>query len=498
MFPRPDTLDLILPLLTRLALDGPLRIDEPAAHWMEAVGIGDWVGDSLVARADWLASAFPARGERDLLRRVAFLDPAYRLHLDILLGRVLVSMARDQRMAKVEEYLTGQLSPIAPRLAYLLGQPEFAGEWPDSSALDLRLLGRGLAKVFLEWDRALFGDVLGGPNQRFPVIADIYGPLAGMPVQVRADELEMTLEERELAADLIHAGWDRQGVYLAETEARVLHQLVERTCLPLRMWSQTNEGSILAACIGPVLLLVKSGTPTAPERRSRCPVPGELPRELVQGRVVPTLEPLSAGDLWGIVDESRESRNTPLFPGSTIFDRDGTTKPVFDLRDAGYLSRLAGHPFYGLLLQFLVIEAFGRELGDESITILPVGSPDHPERIDVYYRPLGTDAPPSPLGTLDDVFDAMIRRWGLCTLKKLWEQSPYRTWSQSLLALQQARVIAYHAGEYILSRSVFDDCHGGIHMQAVLRRGQLIRDRMHEALLGQYQGKASVTRTIEA
>lgn len=494
MFPRPDTLDLVLPLLTRLALDGPLRIDGPAAHWLEAVGIGDWVGDSLVARADWLASAFPARGERDLLRRVAFLDPAYRLHLDILLGRVLVSMARDQRMAKVEEYLTGQLSPIAPRLAYLLGQPEFAGEPPDPSALELRLLGRALARVFMEWDRALFGDILGGPDQRFPVVADIYGPLAGMLVQVRAEALEMTVEERELAADLIHAGWDRQGVYLAETDAQVLRQLVDRTSLPLRMWGQTNKGSIRASCIGPVLLLVKSGTPTASERRSRCPVPGELPRELVQGRVATLSEPCSAADLWCIVEESR---STPIFPGSNIFDREGTTAAVFDLRDARYLSALAGHPFYGMLLQFLVIEAFGRELGDESITVLPVGSPDHPERIDVYYRPPGRDAPPAPLGTLDDVFEAMTRRWRLCSLKKLWEQSPHRTWSQALLALRAARVIAYHAGEYILARNVFDDCHGGTHMQRVLRRGQLLRDRMHEALLEQYQGKALVPRTIE-
>jgi hypothetical protein len=494
MFPRPNTLDLVLPSLMRLALDGPLRMDGPAANWLEAVGIGNWVGDSLVARADWLTSAFPARGERDLLRRVAFLDPAYRLHLDILLGRVLVSMARDQRMPKVEDYLTGQLSPIAPRLAYLLGQPEFAGERPDPSALNLRLLGEALTKVFLEWDRTLFGEILGGPDQRFPVVADIYGPLAGMPVQVRAEALEMTVEERELAADLIHAGWDRQGVYLAETDAPVLRKLVDRTCLPLRMWGQTNEGSIRAACIGPVLLLIKSSTPTAPERRSRCPVPGELPRELVQGRLTISSEPCSAENLWCIVEESR---STPIFPGSNIFDRVGTTAPVFDLRDTGYLSALADHPFYGLLLQFLVIEAFGRELGDESITVLPVGSSDHPERIDVYYRPPGKDAPPAPLGTLDDVFDVMTRRWGLCTLKKLWDQSPHRTWSQALLALRSARIIAYHAGEYILARTVFDDCHGGTHMQGILRRGQLIRDRMHEALMEQYQGNASVPRTIE-
>src|SRR2546423_1542309 len=119
MFPRPETLDVVLPVLARLPLEGSLRIEGPTGDWLEALAVADRVGDCLVARGDWLASTFPARGERDLLRRVAFLDPAYRLHLDALLARVLVSMARDQRMAKVEEYLTGPLTALAPRLAYL-------------------------------------------------------------------------------------------------------------------------------------------------------------------------------------------------------------------------------------------------------------------------------------------------------------------------------------------------------------------------------------------
>lgn len=490
MFLRPETLDSVLPVLMRLALEGPVRIDGATARWLEAIGVADQVGDCLVARADWLLAAFPAHGTRDLIRRVAFLDPAYRLHLDMLLGRVLVSMARDQRLAKVEEYLTAPLSPVAPRLAWLLSQPELAGERPESSALEARLLG-SLVKVFLEWDRVLFGDILGGPDQRFPVVADIYAALAGTPVQVRAEALAMTVEERELATDLIRAGWDKQGLNLAEADTSLLIRLMERTKLPLRMWEHSSQGGIRTACIGPISLLVNADTHTISDRRNRCQVPGELPRELVQGRVITVSEPVSPDDLWSIVEEARR---TPVFPGSNIFDGDGNATPVFNLRDTGYLSTLAGHPFYGLLLQFLVIEAFGRELGDVSITLLPVGSADHPERIDVYYRPPKKDTAPAPLGTLDDVFEVMTRRWGICILKKLWEHSPYYVWSQGLLTLRCAGAIAYQAGEYILEKSVFDACHGRTHMQAVLRRGQAIRDRMHEALLEQYQSKAPVAR----
>jgi hypothetical protein len=490
MFLRPETLNPVLPLVQRLALEGPVRIDGATAGWLQAIGVADQARDCLVARADWLLAAFPAHGTRDLLRRVAFLDPAYRLHLDILLGRVLVSMACDQRLAKVREYLTGSLSSAAPRLAWLLSQPELSGERPDSSALEGRLLGP-LVKVFLEWDRALFGDILGGPDLRFPVVADIYAPLAGIPVQVRAEALAMTVEERELAADLIRAGWDKQGLSLVEADSSLLVQLMERTKLPLRMWGHPGQGGVRAACIGPISLLVKADTRTISALRSRCQVPGELPRELVQGRVVTVSEPVSLDDLWSIVEEAH---STPIFPGSNIFDGEGNAAPVFNVRDSGYLLTLAGHPFFGLLLQFLVIEAFGRELGDVSITLLPVGSPDHPERIDVYYRPPKKDAAPAPLGTVDDVFEAMTRRWGICALKKLWEHSPYQIWSQGLLSLLSAGAIAYQAGEYILARSVFDDCHGRTHMQAVLRRGQPIRDRMHEALLEQYQSKALTVR----
>jgi hypothetical protein len=203
---------------------------------------------------------------------------------------------------------------------------------------------------------------------------------------------------------------------------------------------------------------------------------------------------LYAGELWFV---SEDAHNLPIFPGSNIFDHEGRGTPVFDLRDPGYLAALASHPLFGLFLQFFVIEAFGGELGDEAITVLPVGSPEHPERIDVYYRPPGKGAPPAPLGDLDDVLDTLASRWGLRTLSKLWERSPYRTWSQALLALLSARIVAYQAGEYILARSVFDDCHSRTHMQAVLRRGQALRDRMHEALLAQYQAKAPATRPVE-
>jgi hypothetical protein len=493
MFPRPESLDTLLSVPAHLALEGPLSLDEPAAHWLEAIGVVRHLECGLVARADWLASAFPARGERDLVRRVAFLDPAYRLHLDVLLARVLVSMARDRRLAKVEEYLTGPLTALAPRLAHLLPQPELNGDRPDSAALEKRLIGPALARSFVEWDRSLFGDILGGPEQRFPVLVELYGPVAGGPVHLRVSSSGMTNEEVELAADLIHAGWDRQGVHLGEPETRLVSQLVEKTCLPVRAWSEGAGAGVQAACVGPIVLLMKSELSAG--RRSRCPVPGELPRELVQGRVVEeNAESLYAEKLWSI---SEDARNLPIFPGSNIFDHEGRGTPVFDVRDQGYLATLAGHPLFGLFLQFFVIEAFGRELGDESITVLPVGSPEHPERIDVYYRPPGKGAPPAPLGNLDDVLDTLASRWGLRTLSKLWERSPYRTWSQALLALLSARIVAYQAGEYILARSVFDDCHSRTHMQAVLRRGQSLRDRMHEALLAQYQAKAPAPRPVE-
>src|SRR5262249_39442929 len=149
-----------------------------------------------------------------------------------------------------------------------------------------------------------------------------------------------------------------------ESEASLVSQLIQKTCLPLRVWSEGASASVRAASIGPIVLLVESEF--SADRRSRCSVPGELPRELLQGHVVEeSAESSYAKEVWSISDGAR---NLPIFPGSNIFDDEGRGTPVFDVRDPRYLAAYASHPLFGLFLQFFVIEAFGRELGDESIT----------------------------------------------------------------------------------------------------------------------------------
>ena len=457
--------------------------------WLQAICVGELIDGDLHVREEWVASTLPAKNARDLVRRTAFRDAAYRLHLDLLLARVLAKMARDHRMAKVEEYLTTTLICFAPRFAWLLSQLSDPANLDEWDILQNRYVDSRDQSRFELWDRALFGEILGGAEQRFPLIADIYGARANSPVYARSASLGFDAEQAELVAEIIHAGSDRQGISLNRDDELLVETVVVETALPIRVWHDVSHGP-RAACVGPIVLL--SSEALHGNKRDRCSVPGELARELIIGRVMEARRPHPPDSIWAI---EREGGRTGAFPGVNISETRSTIKLQFDQQQSDYLLKLTSHPLFGLLFQFFVIEAFDRELGEDSLTVLRVGSAESPERVDVYYRPTGEDQKYQLLGSIDDVLVATAEHLGIYTPPRLWNDCAYPLWTQALLALGDANIIAYQSGEYVLDKKVFDVCHSRDHMQAVLRRGQKIRDRIHEALRAQYEAKAG---TVEA
>ncbi len=479
---RPNTLERLSEILVTLATEGRIPANGTFAHWLQAIGVGNVIGDELHAREEWVCSTFPVKDRRDLMRQTAFRDPDYRHHLDMSLGQVLVRMGRDDRLAKVEKYLTKQLSRFAPRFTHLLCQMEKELGQTTPSSDGAAFSGREDGDQFAGWDNDLFGAVLGGAAQRFPLIAEIYGPQASSPVYVNATSYDMDDEQYDLLAALIHSATERNGVALSEQQRTAVNSVRRRACLPIRVWDSTEYASVRAACISPIVLIASKSQ--SHMNWDRCTVPGRLSRELITGGVDTSAVTTPGEDIWAVIDKRQRAG---AYPGFNIYDPHFNTREMLLSKSPDLLAWLSRHRLFGLLFQFFVIEAFDRELADDSITVLPVGSSRQPERVDVYFRPDGAEGRYAIIGSLDDVLTTAAQHLGMYTPPRLWSDSSFSLWSKALLALLDAKVISFQSGEYLLEKTVFDECHSRDHMQAILRRGRDIRDEIKVALRAMYQ-----------
>lgn len=483
MFKRPDSLDHLEDLLVSLAITGGIVTDSPLALWLESIGVAHYQDGYLQTSEEWVVNAFPAKNQRDLLRKVALRDASYRMHLDLLLAQVLSRMARDNRMGKVEEYLLGPLSSFAPRLAYVLNRKRAAGfDDTDWVTIEKSFIGLENVKTFHRWDRSLFGDILGGAEQRFPIVLDLYGPVAGNQVYFRPKSFSMSADEVDLLADIVAAGSDRQAVYLKDNEERALDSILSRGCLPIRKWPGRSPEALRVACISPIVLIGVKGRKVS--GRTHCDVPGELPAALVTNRLVVSSPDNIPPSLWVVLETNSRAG---AFPSTNIYEPAAYEYAQFDPNDSRKILDLSEHRMFGFLIQFFMVEAFGRELGDECLNVLPIGSPDQPERIDVYYRPEKATASYALLGHVDEVLTYVASRMNLFTIPSLWEKCRYGMWTQALLVLKQARVISFRAGEYLLNEKFFDVCHSRTFMQEILRKGKDLRDRIHSVLAEKYE-----------
>jgi hypothetical protein len=470
---RPESLSGLGDRLCKLAWQGyapsepPLDARDPVFGRFEAVSVGPDNTEKFEP------PALPAHTPKDLARRVAFRDPAYRIHLDLILARVLSRMARDGRTTKIDDYLSGKLAHLTPRLAWLLSlvpDPLADAHWSD---LENKWLHPALQTSFTAWDTELFGDVLGGAEQLFPLIVEIYGPLGQEPTYARAATLRLKPGQSALLAELIRAAQEKEAVALADKELKGLNELALNFHLPIRLWKKTAGLRACAALVSPLRFL---SPPPQDFSGSQVPPPFALPASLNQSSILPE-DPPSVGS--SLRRAALESVRAGAFPGfdlnsANVTDclrfRSGSEQSEFDWT--------FDHPLFGLILQFFLVEAFGRELQDDCLNILYIGNPEDPESIDVYFRPESLDTRFVRLGHFDDTMRSLASALNIFTVPPPVDSAASRPWLRALLLLLQGGLLLSRSGEYMISDDLFDALHGQDFMKRVLRDGNPSRDRI--------------------
>jgi len=471
--------------LNHLAWQGHAPLAPPRCAWLASVGVGHVSKGNLHATEDWVVSGLSAHSPKELARRVAFRDPAYRLHLDFILVRVLSRMARDGRTAKIGDYLSTKLSHLAPRLAWLLSLvPDHPGDahWAD---LENKWLHPALQNCFSFWDTDLFADVLGGHEQLFPLILDIYGPAGTNPTYACAASLHLNHQQIVLLAELIPAANEREAVAFADKELKALQDLASHFHLPIRLWKKTAETRACAALVSPLRLIASLSKDVA---GSQVPAPVSLPASLKESSLISDHAAAAGASLRCAAFEDARAG---AFPGFDLNSPSLTERLRFrsaaEKADFGWTF---DHPLFGLILQFFLIEAFGRELQDDCINIFYIGGSENPESVDVYFRPESRETRFLRLGQFEDTMVALARALNIFTVPSPVNSGPSGPWTRALLLLLQGRLLLARSGEYMISDELFDILHGKDFMKDVLREGNPIRDRIVARLKGIYDEHA--------
>jgi hypothetical protein len=502
----------------RLAVHGVARGNDPGAEWLVAVGAARRDGPVLRAVPEWYADSLPARSERDLLRRLVFRDPAYRAYLDRELATVLRVMAEDGRMERVEALLCDELRLAGPRLALALreavpGQRRSSGAAPGKAASDAPGEAAGFAR---DVDDAVFGAIPGGTAQRFPALVEQYGPHAADPVWVRLEIAGLEPQAAGLLAAVVLAAADGEGVYLPGDLDREYEALMALR-LPIRRWGDGQRDQAIVAAVSPIGVLTEVTPPPVGLHRAAPRIP--LVAAVRRSRIVADRErPLRVDTLWeAAAGAGRMAAHPTLDLGATSWPveasgpsgMDGMRLPgaaTLAQRAPDALALLASHPLFGLLLQLTILDAFGRELNDQRLTLLLVGPAERPARVDVYYRPLaeGPDRPTRRLGSADDVLPGLAAGVGIDTVPRLYESEAGTPgpWTAGLLLLWRAGVLTAGAGaasrELYLERTVFDALHAGRLMHDVIRRGGRLRDTLQTLLRERWEALEAGERGTEA
>jgi hypothetical protein len=161
---------------------------------------------------------------------------------------------------------------------------------------------------------------------------------------------------------------------------------------------------------------------------------------------------------------------------------------------------LAG--LFGLLLQFFIAEAFGRELNDPRLSVQSRSLAPGESELSVTYQPLATKSATDEqatvsisaglvrrarrLGTLDDVLTGLATDLGIYTIPRVYEGLP-APWAAGTLLLRRSGVLGLQRGELTLEGAFFDLCHRSRLMRNVVRRGRSVRDRVQALLLARWE-----------
>ena len=501
---RPRSLTALINNIETLGVMGEVPAEDLPANWLASIGVTSSVGEYQVAHEEWVRGTLPVRNSKELLRRVAFRDPLYRYFLDTLLAQVLQGMAAANYLEKVEQLLETSLSGFAPRLTYVLRDIE-AYSQEDVFKLTSRQwdtyrrahLGEDGLAIFAIWIQELFGQVPGGPEQIFTLLMEHYGSWAASPVYVGASNSDLSREALLLLVALIMAAGEGEGLYAAAEQTAALQELISYG-LPIRQWGSAQRDGYKWGIISPIVLYsdieyreVKPGTTVIPELAAyrQSLNNSQLKQQLS------SLRPMATG-FWSAVEERKR---VGAYPGlihelDTALTATGTT--ANKLTDEKILE-LANHPGYGLWLQLLLAKSLEAGIGDDCIMIF---------NDQVYYIPRkrageeDTAKVNRQVGSVSDIMNRIAEAVAIYGVPAVFT-SQSDGWNQMLGRMRATEGILVNpqeTKEIVLASDFFINCHNWTLMPAVIRRGNQVRETIHQVLRQCWQDAARIERDRDA
>lgn len=489
---RPASLKALLKTVEDLGTYGEVKAQALPVQWLTGIGVAIGSGEWLVATDEWARTGLNARNERDLLRKLAFRDPTYRFYLDSLLAEVLQGMARAGYLNKAEELLTGRLCDFGPRLVNVLRQVQEEIR-TEVNNLEQRhwaeyrsgFFGTDLLDIFDKWDKDLIGNIPGGPEHKFDVLVEHYGPLLTMPVYVHSSLWDLTRRDTWLLKQIIEAGKEDEGVYLPPGFADSWQRL-NKIGLPVRLLV-SGAGEDRVVCVGPVFLY-STDPGISYEVFNRCSASDllNLARAFCGGKCEvepPAVRSLKEG-LWAA---GAGKQRIGAFPGTDGLLAGVIPKYSIALEETGSLTSkdfsddmlvsLAKHPLYGIIIQFFLTKSFEAAMGDDCIVV--TGGR-------VYYTPgvqfNETERFALDVGGFDDIMTRIGERLGVYTVPPVYQVSQ-GPWTLGIQRLKSIGGIFTRSKEVILDQDFFlNRCHSWVPMFKVVQHGKEVREIIHKVL----------------
>jgi hypothetical protein len=517
-------------VVERLTVFGGATAPQQCHDWVVSCGIAQIVPKQpqwVVPTVSYLRSVLPAKDRPDLIRKTAVRDPQYRLHLDLVIARVIQLIARSERWTRFEELSFGILRPLSQRLLSLVewvaartGKAPISLSEAQWSQFEDDVLPYASSR-FHSWDNYLWGrarDVA----ELFPLLADQYLPLIDQPVH-------LTLSNRQARTMmlLIEAAREDDGVTFSREDLMICDEL-KRAGAPILQ----RVGSQLCSLTGNVELSV-TGVPPTTTSASMHSVPLGLPTLAKRSRICSNAEETSwlkssgpsvwksEATLLSVCPVSETWQNAhladappwALLPEGSVLTEFTLLKKTSAFEDA--LISLDRHPLYGLLLQFLIAEALDRELGDETLLLAPpldqTGARAEWDTT-VLYRP-STKSNTGPhskgigylsLGRLDLVLEEIAHYLSLQTLPLPYFRAEYGLWSWALHLLIHLKVVVGQRDRWTLNPLLHDRLYTGTLMAKMLRDRRDTRESIHRVLSRLWQaasfeeGKSKLAKEVMA
>jgi hypothetical protein len=502
--------------IEHLVVFGGVSVSPEVQAWLVGCGAARTTpaaSEWLVPSLPYMRTILPARDCQDLFRRTAIRDPKYRLHLDLALAKVLQIIARSERWGRFEELAFGVLKPLSQRLLALLewvadhaGQPASALGDVHWQQFEAEICGDS-ASSFQRLDDQLWGHARDAAGL-FPLIEELYLPLAGHPVY-----FELFGLHAQVMSSLVHAARVDDGIEVSGDELAACEEL-RRLGAPILL----KPGSRFCTLIGRVeLSLVEHESPTSlPIKTAALGVPAiakestmhpatsevswlQVPQDKAPAGRVPFVSASLESGKWP-ENQPQGAPSWARLPESDALLETTLLKKSSDHEDA--VIAIDRHPLYGLLLQFLISEALDRELGDETLLIAPPLDKVGPETewgTSVLYRPsskvdVGKRSESVgylSLGTLDSVMNRVASELSLESIPLPYSIDHYRLWSWGIHLLIDIKVVVGQRDRWALSSSLHDRLYTGKLMGHVLRDRREVRQVIHRVLRGMWDEAAS-------